>query len=39
MDLISGMRVFVAIADNGSLAKAGKELDLSPSVVSNTYLH
>ena len=34
MDLISGMRVFVAIADNGSLAKAGKELDLSPSVVS-----
>ena len=34
MDLISGMRVFVAIADNGSLAKAGRELDLSPSVVS-----
>ena len=39
MDLISGMRVFVSIADNGSLAKAGRELDLSPSVVSlNTYL-
>ena len=34
MDLISGMRVFIAIADNGSLAKAGRELDLSPSVVS-----
>ncbi len=34
MDLISGMRVFVSIADNGSLAKAGRELDLSPSVVS-----
>ena len=29
MDLISGMRVFVSIADNGSLAKAGRELDLS----------
>ena len=28
------MRVFVSIADNGSLAKAGRELDLSPSVVS-----
>ena len=34
MDLISGMRVFVSIANNGSLAKAGRELDLSPSVVS-----
>src|SRR5210317_919738 len=34
MDLINGMRVFVSIADNGSLAKAGRELDLSPSVVS-----
>ena len=33
MDLISGMRVFVSIADNGSLAKAGRDLDLSPSVV------
>ena len=29
MDLISGMRVFVSIADNGSLAKAGRVLDLS----------
>ena len=36
MDLISGMRVFVAIADNGSLAKAGRELDLSSSVVSKS---
>ena len=34
MDLITGMRVFISIADNGSLAKAGRELDLSPSVVS-----
>ena len=34
MDIISGMRVFVSIADNGSLAKAGRELNLSPSVVS-----
>ena len=34
MDLLSGMRVFVSIADNGSLAKAGRELSLSPSVVS-----
>ena len=36
MDLISGMRIFVYIADNGSLAKAGRELDLSPSVVSKS---
>ena len=34
MDLIIGMRIFVSIADNRSLAKAGRELDLSPSVVS-----
>ena len=30
------MRVFVSIADNGSLAKAGRELGLSPSVVSKS---
>ena len=29
MDLISGMRVFVSIADNGSLAKAGRELEIN----------
>ena len=34
MDLITGMRIFVSIADNRSLAKAGRELDLSPSVIS-----
>ena len=36
MDLLSGMRVFVKIADQGSLAKAGRELGLSPSVVSKS---
>ena len=34
MDLISMMRVFVSVADKGSMASAGRDLNLSPSVMS-----
>ena len=34
MDLISMMRVFVTVADKGSMASAGRDLNLSPSVMS-----
>ena len=34
MDLLTMMRVFINVADKGSLAKAGKELNFSPSVMS-----
>ncbi len=34
MDLISNMRIFIIIADKGSLAAAGRDLNLSPSVIS-----
>ena len=39
MDLITGMRIFVSIADNRSLAKAGRELDLSPRLFQKTFQH
>ena len=34
MDLLTMMKVFINVADRGSLAKAGKELNFSPSVMS-----
>ena len=34
MDLLTMMKVFINVADKGSLAKAGQELNFSPSVMS-----
>ena len=36
MELVTMMRVFITIADKGSLAEAGRELNFSPSVMSKS---
>lgn len=36
MDLITNMKIFINIADKGSLASAGRDLNLSPSVISKS---